>query len=148
MATTYTELLYHIVFSTKERAPVIDAEWRDRLHEYMGGIIRSLGGYSEEIGGTIDHVHLLSRLKPTHCIADVLCKLKKGSSEWVHNELDKREFWWQEGYGAFTVSPSHIGRVKTYIANQERHHQKRSFKEEYVWLLKKAVIDYDERYLW
>src|SRR2546428_6842011 len=132
MANTYTELLFHIVFSTRNRAPIIYPAWRNRLYEYTGGIVRFLGGYSEQIGGTIDHIHIFVRLKPIHNLADLVCRIKKSSSQWIHDELGFPQFHWQEGYGGFTVSPSDAARVRSYIAHQEEHHRTKSFQEEYV----------------
>ena len=104
MPATYLSLHYHIVFGTKDRVPSIDSAWRSRLHEYLGGTIRGLGGFPEEVGGVADHVHLLTGLKATHCLADVMREVKKASSIWVHDELRIPHFAWQEGYAAFTVS--------------------------------------------
>jgi REP element-mobilizing transposase RayT len=104
MASTYLSLHYHLVFGTKDRLPLIDSAWRLRLHEYLGAIIRGLGGFPEEVGGVADHVHLLIGLKATPCLADVMRELKKASSMWVHEEIGFRRFAWQEGYAAFTVS--------------------------------------------
>jgi putative transposase len=118
------------------------------LHAYLGGIINDLGGIPETIGGVEDHVHLLIGLRATHRLADVLRELKASSSKWVHDELQKPLFAWQEGYGAFTVGQSQIEAVKTYIANQEEHHRKRTFQEEYVDFLQKSGVAYDEKYLW
>ena len=148
MATTFTNLLYHIVFSTKNRAPIIHAGWRDRLHAYLGGIVRTMDGIPIVAGGVQDHVHLLATLKPVHCLSDVLRDLKKSTSVWVHNEIKERSFAWQEGYGAFTVSRSNLPTVRRYIERQEEHHRRRSFQEEYVELLRKHGVEFDERYLW
>ena len=148
MPSTYTSLYYHIVYSTKERIPYIDHEWEKRLHAYLGGIVKEIGGIPDEINGAKDHVHLLVSLKPTHTISDVLCKIKGGSSEWVHDVIKMKEFNWQEGYSAFTVSPSQLESVRKYIRNQAEHHKKMTFKEEYLALLKKSGIAYNEKYLW
>ena len=147
MNSTFVSLHYHIVFSTKHRKPTIDTEWRERLHEYLGGTVNGLKGFSQGVGGTADHVHLLVGLKSTHCLADFMRELKKSSSSWVHNEIGVAKFAWQEGYGAFTVSPTARDGVKQYIANQEEHHRKRSFREELIHLLEQAGIDYDEKWL-
>jgi REP element-mobilizing transposase RayT len=101
MPSTHVSLHYHIVFSTKDRVPIIDLEWRPRLHAILGGAVRNLGGVALEVGGVADHVHLLAGLKATHCVADVLRDLKKGSSAWVHDVVGERRFNWQEGYGAY-----------------------------------------------
>ena len=103
MSSTYLNLNYHLIFSTKHREQTIEKSWQARLHEYMGGIIRGLGGVSLEVGGIADHVHLLIRLKATHTLANVLRDLKKSSSGWIHQEVGVRRFAWQEGYAAFTV---------------------------------------------
>ena len=148
MGSTYLSLHYHITFSTKYRNPWILDAWRDRLHEYLGGTVRGLHGVAQAIGGVEDHVHLLIGLRATHCLADVLREIKGSSSKWVHEELKKPLFAWQEGYGAFTVSASQIEAVKNYIANQEEHHHKRTFQEEYVEFLIQSGVEYDEKYLW
>ena len=148
MPSTHTSLHYHIVFSTKDRLPIIAPDWRPRLHAILGGAIRNLGGVALEVGGVADHVHILAGLKATHCVADVLRDLKKGSSAWVHDVIGERRFHWQEGYGAFTVSRSGRDAVVRYIRNQEEHHREQSFQEEYVRLLEANGIEYDGRYLW
>ncbi|MCX7110255.1 MAG: IS200/IS605 family transposase [Proteobacteria bacterium] len=147
MASTYLSLHYHIVFGTKNRALVIDGHWRPRLHEYLGGTIRGLGGSPERIGGTEDHVHLLVSLEAKHCLADVMRELKKASSVWVHDSLAEKNFAWQEGYAAFTVSASALSAVTRYIDNQEEHHRVKSFHEELIEMLNKASVDYNPDYL-
>ena len=146
MGSTFFSLHYHIVFSTKERRPLINVEWRTRLHSYLGGIIRGMNGVAESVGGVADHVHLLASLRPVHCVADVLRDLKKDSTNWAKHHFD-RNFVWQEGYAAFTVSPLATDAVRKYIANQETHHQKHSFVDELRELLEKAGVEYDEKYL-
>ena len=146
MGSTFFSLHYHVVFSTKERQPLILSAWRPRLHSYLGGIIRGMNGVAEIVGGVKDHVHLLASLRPVHCVADVMRDLKKDSSSWVKENFD-RNFAWQEGYAAFTVSPSATVSVRNYIANQEAHHGKHSFIDELQELLVKAGIDYEEKYL-
>jgi REP element-mobilizing transposase RayT len=147
MASTYLSLHYHIVFATKNREPIIRADWLPRLHEYLGGTLRGLGAFSEGIGGTQDHVHLLVSLKATHCLADVMRELKKASSVWVHDTLGESRFAWQEGYAAFTVSATALDAVRRYIANQENHHREKSFREELVEMLEKAGVDINYDYL-
>jgi putative transposase len=117
------------------------------LHQYLGGTIRGLGGFAEEVGGVADHAHLLAGLKATHCLADVMRELKKASSMWVHEELRIPHFAWQEGYAAFTVSSTARDSVRRYIANQEEHHRGRTFREEMVEMLEKAGVAYDQKYL-
>ena len=148
MPSTHLSLHYHLTFSTKDRIASMQSEWRGRLHSYMGGIIKDMGGVPESIGGVEDHVHLLIGLRATHRLADVLKELKASSSRWVHEELKKRLFSWQEGYGAFTVSPSDIESVKNYIAGQEERHRRKTFQEEYTDILKENGVEFDERYLW
>jgi REP element-mobilizing transposase RayT len=146
MASTYLSLHYHLIFATKHREAAIAPEWRARLHEYLGGTISGLGGFSQGIGGVADHVHLLVGLKATLCLADVLRELKKSSSVWVHEQIGLRSFAWQEGYAAFTVSAPTRPAVRQYIANQEDHHRTRSSRDELLDLLAKAGIEYDARY--
>ncbi len=148
MPSTHLSLHYHVVFSTKDRAPIITAAWRERLHAYLGGVVRNVEGVPEIIGGVADHVHLLLGLRATACLADVMRDVKAVSSRWVHEEIGERTFAWQEGYGAFTVSASQRETVREYIARQEEHHRKRTFQEEYIELLKRSGVEYDERYLW
>jgi REP element-mobilizing transposase RayT len=148
MPSTHLSLHVHVVFSTKNREPRIAAEWRDRLHAYLGGVARNSGAIPEAIGGVADHVHLLLGLTATARLADVVRDIKAVSSKWVHDETGSRAFAWQEGYGAFTVSPSHCEIVRGYIARQDEHHRKRTFQEEYLELLQRCGVDFDERYLW
>lgn len=148
MASTHLSLHYHVVFSTKERRPFIKEEWESRLHSFMAGCIRTEGGKPLAIGGVADHVHLLIGLRSTHQLAAVVKAVKVTSTRWVHQTIGKRTFCWQTGYGAFTVSPSQVQTVLQYIERQEIHHSKMSFKEEYLKLLEKSGVIYDERYLW
>ena len=120
---SYTNLLYHIVYATKERAPLITKTLRPRLHEYLGGTVRGLGGIAFEINGTNDHVHILAKLRPTISVSEFLSKLKSGSSGWAKRQTAGR-FGWQARYGAFTVSESQVERVRKYIRNQEENHRK------------------------
>ena len=147
MSSTFLSLHYHLVFSTKNREPLIDAAWRSRLHEYLGGTINGLGGFSQGVGGINDHVHLLVGLRATHCLADVLRELKKAGTKWVYEEIGKPSFAWQEGYAAFTVSTPARRAVQTYIAKQEEHHRIKSFREELAQMLERAGVDFDPTYL-
>jgi putative transposase len=146
--STHVSLHYHLIFSTKDRRRLITEAWRSRLHAFLGGAVRTCGGVAEAVGGTDDHVHLLVGLRATHCLADVLREVKAPSSQWVHETIGLGAFSWQEGYGAFTVSPSQIAAVRSYIERQEEHHRKRTFQEEYLEILKQSGVEYDERYLW
>jgi len=148
MPSTHLSLHYHIIFSTKDRAPVIAPAWLERLHAYLGGVVRNVEGVPEAIGGVADHVHLLLGLRATACLADVVRDVKAVSSRWVHEEIGERTFAWQEGYGAFTVSASQLGSVREYIAKQEEHHRKRTFQKEYLELLQRSGVEFDGRYLW
>jgi putative transposase len=147
MSSTHLSLHYHIVFGTKNHEPTIQPEWRGALHAYLGGIIRTANGFPESIGGVADHVHLLIGLRATHCLADVLRDLKAVSSGWIHDEIGAPRFGWQEGYGAFTVSPSQRETVRRYIEQQPEHHRTRTFREEYLELLRRSGVEFDERYL-
>jgi len=149
MAHTYTDLLVHVIFSTKDRAPLLDSELRPRLFPYLGGVIRELGGTALLINGPTDHVHMLFLLPAKTALSEVVGKVKANSSGWVHREFpDQRTFSWQTGYAAFTVSHSQKQTMLNYIANQEEHHRKLSFKEELKAFLTKHEIQHDARYLW
>ncbi|MBI2428246.1 MAG: IS200/IS605 family transposase [Ignavibacteriales bacterium] len=149
MAHTYTQLLTHIVFSTKHRFPFIDAELQERLFPYMGGIIRQLDGIPILVNGVADHVHLLAFLPARMAVSDVLRTVKSNSSRWVHEQFSsKSKFEWQTGYAAFSVSRWDLEKIKNYIANQEEHHRKKTFQEEFLQFLKEYEIEYDERYIW
>ncbi|MFQ3167943.1 MAG: REP element-mobilizing transposase RayT [Limisphaerales bacterium] len=147
MPSTHISLHYHLIFSTKDRRPSIKSEWQNRLHEFLGGTARNLEGFPQGVGGTNDHVHLLVGLKSTHRLADFVRELKKVSSAWVHKTIGEKTFTWQEGYGAFTVSPTIRSKVRQYIANQSEHHRTRSYREELVELLEHSGVDYDPKYL-
>jgi len=147
MPSTHVSLHYHIIFCTKDRRRIIAEPWRAELHAYIGGIIRDIDAVARSIGGPGDHVHVLLGLKATHTLADVVRQMKRGSSAWIHQH-GVGKFAWQEGYGAFTVSPSQLSRVQRYIANQIKHHRKKTFEEEYLDLLRLSGVEYDERYLW
>ncbi len=146
MGSTFYSLHYHVVFSTKERRPLIRTEWRAHLHEYLGGTVRGLGGVAEVVGGVEDHVHLLLSLKTTDAPADLVRELKKASSVWAAENHD-RLFSWQEGYAIFTVSWTHVPVLTRYIAGQEAHHHKTPFMDELKRLLKKNGVKYDPKYL-
>ena len=147
MGSTYLSLRYHLVFSTKNRDPVISPDWQDRPHEYLGGTLRGLDAFPDGIGGVPDHVHLLVGLKATHRLADVVRDLKRASSNWVHETIGAHKFGWQDGYAAFTVSPTSRDDVRRYIANQAEHHRRKSFREELFEILERAGVEYDPKYL-
>jgi REP element-mobilizing transposase RayT len=149
MGHTFTNLLVHITFSTKERAACIKGDMGPKLFAYMGGILREQGATPLLVNGPADHVHLLMVLPATQSLSDVMRVLKTNSSKWAHETWpDRVTFGWQEGYGAFSVSESRRAAVLEYIQKQEEHHRKMTFQEEFVSLLKKHGIEYDERYIW
>ncbi len=146
---SYVSSYHHCVFSTKERRPLITPALRDRLWPFLGGIARQNKMKAVEIGGVEDHVHILLSLPATMAIAKALQLIKGGSSKWVHDTFpEHRLFAWQEKYGAFSVSESRVDSIIHYIKEQKEHHRKMTFQEEFLRLLKKHRIEYDERYLW
>jgi Transposase and inactivated derivatives len=148
MSQSFTNLLYHIIFSTKDRRPLIKLECQPRLYDYIGGIIRGVGGISLGINGTDDHVHVLAKLRPDKALSDVLRDLKSNATGWMHDVFPRlMDFHWQRGYAAFTVSQSNLKQVQQYIASQKEHHQKLSFRDEFITFLKANGIEYDERYI-
>ena len=149
MGQTYASLYVHLVFSTKNREPAIHPDIRKRVWRYLGGIARKEKMKAIEVGGTADHVHALLSLKPTIAPATIVQILKGNSSKWINETLRLPfRFEWQEGYGAFSVSCSQIDKTVAYIRNQETHHHRKSFQEEYLGFLKKHHVEYDERYVW
>ena len=148
MPDSYTNLLYHIIFSTKDRRPLITPEYEIRLYDYLGGTIRKVGGISLELNGTADHIHLLAKLRPDCALSDVLRELKANATGWMHDVFPSlKNFSWQRGYGAFTVSQSNVEAVRRYIARQKEHHRKTSFRDEFIQFLKENAIKYDERFI-
>ena len=147
MPQTYTRLLYHIVFSTKNREPWIDPMWRPELHAFIGGIVRNRKGDLLAAGGIPDHIHLLVRLAADRSISDVVRDIKSNSSGWLHGR-NVLPFAWQDGYGAFTLSPSAIPGVMSYIDNQEDHHARETFRDEFLTMLTASGTPYDEVTLW
>jgi putative transposase len=142
MAHTYATNFIHCIFSTKARKPLIEAGRRTALYAYLGGIARGEGFSVIAAGGTANHVHLLFNLPPTQSLATAVQKLKGSSSHWMGPD-----FSWQEGYGAFSVSPSQVQTITNYIGNQDQHHRKRPFEEEFATLLRNCGIAYDARYV-
>jgi putative transposase len=148
MSDSYTNLLYHLVFSTKDRRPLITPAHEVRLYEYIGGIVRELGGISLEINGTEDHVHLLAKLRPDKALSDVLRDLKSNATGWMHDVFpSSKDFCWQRSHGAFTVSQSNVGEVREYIRRQKEHHKTLSFRDEFIASLKANRIPYDEGFV-
>ncbi len=149
MPHTYSRILLHVVFSTKNRRPSLNGEITARLFPYMGGITRESNAKMLAVNGTTDHVHLLVSLPTGLSIADLMRTVKTRSSKWIHETMPgARSFAWHPGYGAFSVSESNVEQVKQYIADQEEHHRKVSFMEEFVMLLRKHSIEFDEEMLW
>ncbi len=147
MSHTYTNLLTHIVFSTKERLPLITNEIKPELFAYIGGLVKELKGKPIIINGMSDHIHLLALLPQTISIAEAMRFIKANSSKWITQKFGK-PFEWQKGYGAFSVSRSGVSGVVEYIQNQEEHHRKFDFKTEFISFLRKNEVEYDENYFW
>jgi putative transposase len=147
VAQTCGNVVVHLIFSTKLRRPLITPDIRSDLFAYLGGIVRELQGTALIVNGTCDHVHMLIRIRPVQSIAEIARVVKTNSSRWIRKKGHK-EFGWQAGYGAFSVSESNVQAVSKHIATQEEHHRKRSFQEEFVAFLKKNNVVYDERYIW
>lgn len=149
MTSTLTNLIYHVVFSTKNRAPIIHESIQNELYKYIGGIIRNKQEILLGIGGIEDHLHLILKVRAGINLSDMVRTIKSNSSKWL-NECKNYEgtFSWQNGYGAFTVSASQVGRVQYYVKNQKEHHQKSSFQDEFLAFLKQNQMDYDPTYVW
>jgi len=146
---TYSNLLTHVIFSTKGRLPLMDDELRPRLFAYLGGIVRELRGTALTIGGVPDHVHLFLVLPASLAVSDAMRIVKSNSSGWVHDTFPgKADFAWQTGFGAFSVSRSNADAVGRYIESQEEHHKKYSFQQEFIEFLNRHEVPYDERYVW
>ena len=149
MANTFSQLFFHVVFSTKHRSNFIHQEIEERVWEYIGGVARTHTLTSLRVGGIENHIHGLMMAKPIVRPCDIPMWLKSESSKWIHHEFPTlSEFGWQDGYGAFAVSQSAIIDVEAYIARQEEHHRRMSFQEEFVEFLRRHELEYDERYLW
>lgn len=148
MGHTYCSSLYHCVFSTKDRRKLIASKLQPDLWAYMGGIAREHEMKALIIGGTDDHVHLLLSLPSTKPIAKAMQEIKSSSSKWMREQCRVKDFAWQKGYGAFSISQSLISVTLQYIANQQEHHKKHDYQEEFLAILKKHQIEYDPRYVW
>ena len=147
-SSTHTNLLFHIIYSTKYRRNLITPDVHERLYEYIGGTVRAKKGNLIKIGGMPDHVHILARLSPTLAVADVVRDIKANSSKWMNDQSEiANSFEWQKGYGAFTVSYSNIPPVQEYIQNQKEHHGAKTFQEEYIEFLKRHNIEFRLEYL-
>lgn len=146
----HQQLLYHVVFSTKERRPLLQNDrFREEVWAYMAGIAKNLGGFAIRIGGYHDHAHLLVRIPAKTAVSDFVGKLKANTSKHINETRGAAlKFHWQDGYGAFSVSPSQQEAVVGYIDRQVEHHRKQSFQEEFLAILKRHEVDYDPRYVW
>ena len=148
MAGTHTGILLHVIFSTKLRYPLLHDDWRDELFAYIGGTITEHKGSLLRAGGIEDHVHLLIKIHPSFAIADTIRLIKSNSSRWISEQRKLgHRFEWQRGYGAFSVSQSMSNKVKAYLDGQREHHQKHSFRDEYLSILRRHAIEFDERYV-
>jgi len=147
MSQTFFNLEYHIIFSTQDRRSTIPPEIQNRLYDYFGGILKNERCVLLAAGGTADHVHLLISMHPQIAVADLMRIVKAKSSKWLHETFpEHKDFRWQAGYGAFTVSRSNRDQVKQYLGVQEDHHRKLSFRDELAALLKKCAVELDPRY--
>jgi REP element-mobilizing transposase RayT len=149
MPQSLSKVILHIIFSTKDRESWLDSDVRLRVHAYLATICRGLGADFVRVGGVADHVHIVTTLPRTMSQAELIEKIKKVSSKWIKTLATRyRGFFWQRGYGAFSVSPSQLDDVLRYIETQQEHHRASTFQEEYRELLRKHGLDFDERYVW
>ncbi len=148
MANTYTQINIHAIFSVKGRENIITRNYRDRLHQYIAGIINNTKNYSLAVNGYKDHIHIFFELNPVNSLSDVMRDIKANSSKWINdNRFVLGHFSWQEGYGAFSYSRSQRNDVIKYIMEQEKHHAGKSFREEYLALLQKFKIPFEDNYV-
>lgn len=148
MANTFTQIYLHVVFAVQNRVSLIQPEWKNELYKYITGIVRNNGHKLIAINGMSEHVHIAVGYKPNQLIPDLLQDIKGNSSKWINGKkYVNGKFTWQAGYGAFSFSHSQIDAVVNYINNQEKHHKRQSFREEYIQLLKKYDVLYDEKYV-
>ena len=148
MPGTFSQIYIQVVFAVKNRNCLILPEWEERLYKYISGIVQNKGQKMLAINGMPNHIHFFTGMKPSCCLSDLVREVKKSSNEFINEEKFSRyKFNWQEGFGAFSYSHSHVDNVIKYIMNQKKHHHKKTFKEEYLEFLKKFNVAYDERYL-
>jgi putative transposase len=148
MANTYTQIHIQCVMAVKYRQSLINRQWREQVHQYITGIVQNNGHKLLAVNSMPDHLHLFFGFRPTQSLSDLMRMVKGDSSEWINKEdFIKSQFNWQDGYGAFSYSRSHVKNVIEYILNQEKHHQKKTFLEEYQQILDQFEVDYDERYI-
>ena len=149
MPQSLSRVILHIIFSTKNREPWLDSEVQPRMQAYLATICRDVGADFVRVGGVADHVHIVTTLPRTLSQAQFIEQIKKASSKWIKAlAAGYRGFFWQRGYGAFSVSPSQLEAVLEYVETQQEHHRTRTFQEEYRELLRKHEVDFDERYVW
>ena len=149
MPQSLSKVIIHVIFSTKNREPWLDSTIRLRMHAYLATICRDLGGEALCVGGVADHVHIVTTLPRTLSQAQMIEGIKKPSSKWIKALGARyRGFFWQRGYGAFSVSPSQLDAVLQYVGTQEEHHRSCTFQEEYRELLRRHGLEFDERYVW
>ena len=150
MSQSLAKILLHVVFSTKERRPLLrDRALRDEMHRYLGGILNGLGCHPIIVGGVEDHVHILCGLSRTCAPADMVKEAKRGSSLWIKARAPEcADFAWQHGYGVFSIGYSQIEEVRRYIAGQEEQHRKLTFQDEFRRLLQRYEVTFDETYVW
>jgi putative transposase len=149
MGQSLVQNYLHLVFSTKHRQALIHEPVESELHAYLGGICNNMECQPLKVGGHTDHVHILCMLSKKVALVKLIEELKSHSSKWIKTKGDDyKTFYWQDGYGAFSINPSEVDVVSTYIANQKEHHRKKTFQEEFRAFLKKYKVQYDERYVW
>ena len=149
MAQSLAKIIMHIIFSTKNRTPCLNDDTREELYRYMSTVLKNLDCPAIQIGGIKDHVHILCTLSKNYSIAKLIEEVKNPTSRWIKSKGKAfSKFHWQNGYGAFSVSQSNIEQVRIYIKNQEEHHRKFTFQDEFVRFLDKYQVPYDERYVW
>ncbi len=148
MSNTYTQIHIQVVFAVHNRESLINADWKDELYKYITGIIQNNNHKVLQINGMPDHIHILFGMRPTQSLSDLIKQVKQDSSKWINKQgLVNGKFSWQSGYGAFSYSKSEVSKVVNYIKNQEEHHKKLLFQDEYLKLLKDFNVDYDARYI-
>ncbi|MEO6870418.1 MAG: IS200/IS605 family transposase [Ginsengibacter sp.] len=147
MSSPFSKIYIQVVFAVKGRQSLIRSSWEEELYKYITGIVQNRDQKMLAINGMPDHIHFFIGMKPACCLSDLVREVKKSSNEFIKERKFCNGFHWQEGYGAFSYSHSHLSNVSNYIMNQKEHHRKTTFKEEYIELLKKFEIEYEEKYL-
>ncbi|WP_312075307.1 IS200/IS605 family transposase [Chryseobacterium sp.] len=149
MSQSLNKIYVHLIFSTKNRVPFLTDDIKDELFNYLGGVCKNLECNPLQVGGYKDHVHILCLLSKKMTLVKLLEEVKSSSSKWIKTKDEKfSNFYWQSGYGAFSVNPTETDLVKKYIQNQEEHHKVKNFQDEYRAFLKKYDVEYDEKYVW